>query len=59
MDDDQDLFEFSRVYLNFLGFIWNLLGFIGIYFLGFILNLLELFGFSGFINFFEDFWIFF
>jgi hypothetical protein len=64
MDDDQDLFEFSRVYLNFLGFIWNLLEFIGIYwdlleFSGVYLNLLELFGFSGFINFFEDFWIFF
>ena len=55
MDDDQDLFEFSGIYLNFLGFIWNFwdlfgisgiyLEFIGIYwnFLGFILNLLELF----------------
>jgi hypothetical protein len=48
MDDDQDLFEFSGIYLEFIGIYWN--------FLGFILNLLELFGFSGFINFFGIFW---
>jgi hypothetical protein len=60
MDDDQDLFEFSRVYLNFLGFIWNLLEFIGIYWNYFdfpgLLIFLRIFGY--FSEFFWDFSVF-